>query len=541
MKKINNRHLPAIILGFVVAFGLAIVFFLQSPLFEVELKTAESTLEIGQAANSTPSYYLDGAKWCVSLSTVDTSSVKTTKVGRYPIYIYHGFQKYTSYVNVCDNTAPEVSCDIKNKTVKAGDILSAASLGIHADDHSGIETIQFTRIASTKFYTGLPDDQTAEIRELYRKGIPIQGEKFQFAYGGIYTMTISVSDTFQNTTDVELIVTVDTPPVIEAPKNFYVADTPQIDFTKYIRAWDFIDGEVAITDIEIDTSQLKLSTPGKYPVSLSVTDSYGLTTTKITTVHVNSQDALQSLLNEHAVNPDTDVIIGVKNAHDSGYYKDDNIVARQKSILPCVAHIQNDALESFGSGFIIEINDKFVTLVTNEHVIKRDLIVDITFFDGKHYSGSVVAADAKLDIAFIRIPIDGNDTASSIPSDYVQKLRTVHINKGYWDNLADDCKLAIAYSSIDGKGEVWSNNIGYIVEKEALRNWNQYKDVNETIISFEPVSGTSGSALIDGHGQLIGMMRGYTEYPGYIETVAVPLNSILSYFEAVFKYKIHYQ
>ena len=69
----------------------------------------------------------------------------------------------------------------------------------------------------------------------------------------------------------------------------------------------------------------------------------------------------------------------------------------------------------------------------------------------------------------------------------------------------------------------------------------EFEDVNETIVSFPPVAGSSGSALFDGHGQLIGMMRGYTEYPGYTETVAVPLNELLQYFETVFKYKIHYQ
>ena len=67
------------------------------------------------------------------------------------------------------------------------------------------------------------------------------------------------------------------------------------------------------------------------------------------------------------------------------------------------------------------------------------------------------------------------------------------------------------------------------------------KDVNEMIVSFEAIAGSSGSALFDGHGQLVGMMRGYTTYPGYTETVAVPLSEILSYFEIVFKYKIHYQ
>ncbi len=541
MNKSNKNKLILAILVALTMLVLAIILFLKSPLFEVHLRTTESHLEIGKAISQDPSYYLDGQDWCVPLSYIDVSSVKNNKVGRYPIYIYHGFQKYISYVNVTDTTPPVVKCDVKNKTVVPGDIVSIKSLGIHATDYSDIETIQFSKIASTKFDTGLPDEQTSEIRELYRKGIAIQGDKFQFAYGGIYTMTISVTDEFYNTTNIELVITVETPPVLEVPNNFYVADTPQIDFTDYINAWDFIEGDLDVSDIEIDTSKLNLSTSGTYPVTFTITDEYGLTSTKISKVHVSTQDALQALLNQHNVDLASDVVIGVKNAYDIGYYKEDNIALMQKVMLPCIVHIKNDALDSFGSGFIIEITDEFVTLVTNEHVIKKDLIVDVTFFDGKSYSGSVVASNGERDIAFIRIPIDGSDTSSSISSSYVQKLRTVHINKSYWDSLADDCKLTIGYNCIDENGEIWNNNVGYIVEKEAIRDWNEYKDVNETIISFKPVSGTSGSALFDGHGQLVGMMRGYTEYKGYTETVAVPLSEILSYFELIFKYKIHYQ
>ena len=541
MKNANKYKLLAIILGTFTALGLALVLFLQSPFFEVELHTEESHLEIGETANSDPAYYLNGPDWCVSLSYVDLSSVKNKKVGRYPVYIHHGFRKYVSYVNVTDTTAPEVSCDIKNKTVQPGDVLSVHSLGIHAKDYSEIETIQFTKISSTKFYTGLPDEQTVEIRDLYRKGIPIQGEKFQFAYGGIYTMTVTVYDTFHNSSDITINITVDEPPVLEAPKNFYVANTPQIDFTDYITAWDFIDGDYDASDIEIDNSKINMTASGTYPVTFSITDNYGFTTTKTANVHVSSQEALQKLFNEHGINMDTDVVIGVRNAYDIGYYQEDNIVSRQQTMLPCIAHIQNDKTNSFGSGFIIEINDNFVTLASNEHVIKNDMVVDVTFFDGQTYSATVVAADPKRDIAFIRIPINGDDTHSSLSPDYVKKLRTVHINKNYWDTLSDNCKLTIGYICIDINGEIWDNNVGFIVEKEATRDWNEYKDVNETIVSFEPIAGSSGSALFDGHGQLVGMMRGYTDYRGYRETVAVPLSDILSYFETVFKYKIHYQ
>ena len=537
----SKKQKLLIVFGVLALLCLALVLFLKSPAFKVTLSQRETHLEIGNKAETNPDFYLDGSGWCVAMSYVDTSSVKYTKVGRYPIYIYHGFQKYTSYVNVTDTTAPSISCEIKNKTIVPGDTLSVHSLGLNITDYSEIESIKFTKISSTKFYTGLPDDVTADMREAYRKGISMEAEEFQFAYGGIYTLTISVSDAFYNTSELTLELKVEEPPVLEVPKNFYVADTKKIDFTKYISVWDFISGEMDVKDIEIDTSQLNLSKAGTYPVTFSATDDYGLKATATTNVHVSSQKALQELINTHAVNMSTSIIIGAINPYDSGYYTSEDIGFIQDTMLPCIVHLENDIVDSFGSGFIIEINDEFVTIATNEHVVTKDMISDITFFDGTQCSGAVVAASPERDIAFIRIPINEKQSSTALSHEYVNKLRTVHINKGYWDSLKDNCNLAIGYICINENGEVWIRKSGRIVEKEAIRDWNQYKDVNETIISIDPVSGTSGSAIFDGYGRLVGMVRGYTDYEVYRETVAVPLSEILSYFEIVFKYKIQYQ
>lgn len=540
-KKLKQSKLVFVILGIITLLCLAIVLFLKSPLFEVEFVTTETHLEIGNETERNPDFYLDGANWCVAMSHVDTSAVKETKVGRYPIYIYHGFQKYTSYVNVTDTTAPIVSCDVKNKTVVPGTIVSVNTLGLQIEDYSEIESVRFTKISSTKFYTGLPDEQTVEMREAYRKGLPMEAEEFQFAYGGVYTLTISVSDIFHNTSEIALTLKVEEPPVIEVPSDFYVAEAKEIDFSEHISVWDFITEDLDAEDVEVDTSQLNLAKVGTYPVSFSATDEYGLETIKTANVHVSSQDALQELLNTHKIDLATSIIIGAKNPYDSGYYATENIDFIQNIMLPCIVHIENDVLDTFGSGFIIEINDEFVTIVTNEHVINSNLTSDVTFFDATTCSGAVVASCPVRDIAFIRIPIDGKNSNSSLSFDYVQSLRTVHINKGYWDGLSDDCYITIGYNCIDMEGKIWKTTTGYMVEKEAIRDWNEYKDVNETIISMSPIPGTSGSALFDGYGRLVGMVRGYTNYDTYTETVAVPLSEILSYFEIIFKYKIHYQ
>lgn len=530
-----------ILIGLVLSF----ILFLNSPLFQVSQKTQELHLEIGDTPSTDPADYLSGDDWCVALSHVDTSAVKKTKVGRYPISISHGFQQYTCYVNVLDTTAPIVSCDVKNKIIAAGDTVSVHTLGLKIQDYSDIDSIAFTKIASSHFYTGLPEEEMAQLEAAYLKGLDMWAEEFQFVYGGEYTLTIEVKDAFHNSSEITLHLIVESPPVVTAPNHIYTSLNQKIDFSEYITAWDLIDEDFDADDVKIDTSELDLNKAGEYQVYYTATDSYGLSLTAYSIVHVSSTEDLQNLINTHKINQEKDIVIGASNAYDSGYYKNVDFDYIKDAMLPTIVHIYNDKLDTFGSGFILEINEEFVTISTNEHVIDSDLIVDVTFFDAASYTGSVVASNAREDIAFIRIPISEKNNSSSshtsLEPDYVKNLRTVHINASYWEGLANESNTAYCYNCINENGKIWTSGTGIILEKTATRDWNEYKDVSETIISSDPVAGTSGSALYDKQGRLVGMIRGYTDYETYIETVAVPLDRILKYFEVIFKYKIQYQ
>lgn len=540
LKQHTNKKL-LVFFSIIFILFIGIFLFLKSPLFKVSFVTKETPFEIGSTLSTDPDFYLDGADWCVALSYVDTSHVKQNSVGRYPIYIYHGLYKYTCYVNVIDSTAPVVSCDIKNKTVTPGETISVHKLGLQIQDHSEIESIAFTKITSDHFYTGLSDEIMAELEEAYAKGLDMWAEEFQFSYCGVYTLTITVTDIFQNSSEITLNLTVDQPPIITAPNHIYITYNQSVDFADYIEVWDFIDGELDEDSVEIDTSELNRSADGEYKVYYTATDSYGLSLTAYSIVHVSSQDALQDLINTHEVNISEDIIIGALNPYDIGYYEDSTLSNIQELMLPTIVHIENDALDTFGSGFIIEISDEFITIATNEHVINSDLIVDVYFFDDTEYTGSVVASNEKEDIAFVRIPIAEEGSSAAISKEAVKTLRTVHINKGYWDSLSDSPNLAFCYACIDTEANVWKEVDGLILEKMVLRDWNEYTDVNETIISPAPVPGSSGSALFDTNGNLVGMIRGYTNYDTHTETVAVPLERLLKYFEVSFKYKIQYQ
>lgn len=534
------QHLSLI--GFVLLFLCCLlIFFIRSPFFAVSHSVSELHLEIGETLSQNPSDYLEGEDWCVALSYVDTSSVKQTKAGRYPIRIYHGFKKYTTFVNVLDTTAPVISCDVKNKTITAGDTISVHNLGLKIEDHSKIDSIAFTRISSSHFYTGLSQEKDKELQNAYRKGLDMYAEDFRFSYGGIYTLTICVTDIFQNSAETTLTLTVEQPPVLDVPADFYVAVGHTVEFDAYISAWDFIQEDLDASDVTIDASQLDLSKKGDYTVTFSATDDYGLSSSAAASVHVDTQNYLQQQINTHQIDISESVVIGAYQPYDSGYYENVPLADIRAFSLPSIVHIENDKHNTYGSGFILEITDEFITIATNEHVITDDLIVDVTFSNALTLEGSVVASNVREDISFIRIPIREELSAAAYPKDRLKELRTVHINKAYWNGLENDSYISFCYSCFDADAVLWIENEGYIVEKNAVRNWNTYTDIKETILSSEPVSGTSGSALFDECGRLIGMIRGYTEYDGYTETVAVPLERILDQFERVFKYRIEYQ
>lgn len=394
-----------------------------------------------------------------------------------------------------DTEAPVIKSDIKDMTIKPGEVLSIASLGLEIQDESEVEYVKFTRIASTKFYADLPEEEIEKMKELYRKGIALEAEEFIFSYGGIYTITISARDVFYNTSTTTLTLKVEEPPVLEVPENFYVADVVEIDFSKYIKVWDFISEDLSAKEVAIDTEQLQLTKKGSYEIIFTATDEYGLSTSKTAMVQVSSKEELQKAINTHAIDVEKSVVLGAINAYDSGCYGMEDAEFIKTSMRPCIVSVENDVQDSCGSGFIMEITEEFVTIATSAQVVKQDLTVDVSFLDTAICRGAVVGISEERDIAFIRIPIDGKNSSTSLSRDYVRKLRTVHMDKRYWESLSEQAQM--------------------------------------DVISKGAVSDSSGSAIFDGYGRLMGMVSR--------ERMAVPLDELLQYFEIVFKYKIHYQ
>ncbi len=516
--------------------------FLLLPGFQAEQSKEHIYIELGSKISTSPEDYIECSNWGMPFTLVNTSNVNLKETGTYEATLYHGFQKFIYEVTVQDTTTPTLR-GVSSLTIENGDSVSIDSLIYEVIDKNTIDSCLITNITSSMLNLSYESMDDYALEANYREGIGVNDETFTFTYGGVYEMTVTATDAAGNFAQHLISITVEEPPVIDVNNVFYVASNSIIDFSEYVTTWDFLDAEYSVEDIEIDTSQLNLSSPGEYTITFTGRDGYGLSTTKTSTVYVKNPSDLQELINTHVLIPGQDVIIGALNSYDNGYYPGESATFILEAVRPTLVYIFNTALTQFGSGYIIDISDEFVTIATNQHVVDSAMNPEIYFSDGTLRYGSVVAYTKRNDIAFVRIPINDSGSDASVTPEYVhENLRSVHINESYWENLNNNAGITICYNCLNKDGETWVNGIGTMIEKYCLRDWNQYHDVYETIISTSPVAGSSGSAIFDGQGRLIAMMRGFTTYSeDYVETVAIPLPIILDYYEGVFDEKVQYQ
>lgn len=340
-----------------------------------------------------------------------------------------------------DTTAPIINCDIKSKTIVSGGTISVEKLGIRVTDASKINSILFTKITSNNFYPGPSNEKTEGMKKAYAEGIEVSGEEFQFTYGGIYELTITATDIYENSSDFTFTLKVETPPIIEAPSDFYVAVGTEIPFENYVTAWDVIDDTYSFSDISIDSSALNIGKAGNYKVVFSGTDKYGLSSAHTSNVHVLSKSDLQELINTQKINATNHAIIGAYNKYDIGTYADPALL--QEAMIPTLVQITNEKNDTVGDGFIIKIDDEFITIATSEKAVTDNITVFVSFYDETSCKASVVFTNTEYDLAFIRIPIDGSSTESSVSSDYVSSLRTVHLDETQWKQHEVTSKISL--------------------------------------------------------------------------------------------------
>ena len=94
-----------------------------------------------------------------------------------------------------------------------------------------------------------------------------------------------------------------------------------------------------------------------------------------------------------------------------------------------------------------------------------------------------------------------------VPERLLEKLMTVHIDRTYWEGL-DQQGLELALERIDRGGGLIHVTTGNLVKVKQFFEWNRQQ--YHTEVTVELVHGDSGSAIIDGYGNLICMAYAFS-------------------------------
>lgn len=481
----------------VVLTALAVMIFYWK-IYRVEPVFSTATYELGERVSNDTEDYISGTEWSRGLAQLDLSEVDRKHAGVYEAVLYHGRDAFVYTIVIEDTTPPEIR-------EKEGPVYLAA----------GVEN--------------LPEDAVAEIvdkdreTEAYFIRDGLKENAITFEEPGEYKLEIGAEDSSGNQTRIPLTVFVDIPPEIEGVRDFYVVPGSEPDFLESVTAADKADGDLTAS-IMIDDSEIHLGREGVYELCYSVEDGCGLVTEKQATVTVASPRELQEMIGERRINRWEDVILGAPNLYDAGVMRDDDLEAALEYMRPALVQLyhEKDNGYSAGSGYIMEITEDTVYICSNRHVAEKYDNWDVFFYDGTRVGGQHLGSSEGYDVGVVAVKRE------DIPQELQNRLMTVHIDKSYWNRL-DDQSLELGLERVDREGGILHVTTGQLIKVKQLFEWYDGKDHTEVTVELE--HGDSGSAILDGHGNLISMAYAYSTDP--TRYWCVPLDAILECYEEI--------
>ncbi|MDB6130307.1 MAG: Protease Do, partial [Verrucomicrobiales bacterium] len=158
--------------------------------------------------------------------------------------------------------------------------------------------------------------------------------------------------------------------------------------------------------------------------------------------------------------------------------------------------------EGLGSGVIVS-KDGYI--LTNNHVVDHADQIKVELNDGREFTGRVIGADAKSDIAVVKID------ATDLP--YVMLANSDKIEVG---------DLVLAVGNPFGIGQTVT--MGMVSATGRAHMGLDYEDFIQTDAAINP--GNSGGALVDAEGRLVGINTAIISRSGGNQGIgfAVPVN-----------------
>lgn len=479
-----------------LAAGLLYFYF---QVYQVTPAFSEATYEYGDRISQDISDYLTGTAWSVQLGELDLSRVDEDRAGIYEAVVYHGRHTYRYKITIQDTVAPEILW-------KEGQVYLAMGADCTVED----------------VIDGISDVDARAEALFYDKGET--AAEISFDQTGQYEVEILARDRAGNETRGEVSVIVDTPPVIEGVRRFYVTPGEKPDYREAVTARDDLDGELT-GYIRVDDSEVKLDQSGSYPLRYVVEDGYGLETTEETRILVAGEDALQEMIGRREIDYRTDVIMGAPNIYDAGVSDHEDMEETLDYMRPALVqlyHSVGGGGYSSGSGYIMEISEDTVYICSNNHVVEKYDDWDIYFYDGTCLEGRKLGTSEVYDVGVVEVALE------DVPAELLNRLMTVHIDRSYWESL-DQEEIALGLERVDRKGGLLHTSTGNLIRVKQEFAWNDHMDHTE--VNLELVRGDSGSAILDGYGNLIGMAYAYSTDP--IRYWCVPLDGILDCYEEI--------
>ena len=156
--------------------------------------------------------------------------------------------------------------------------------------------------------------------------------------------------------------------------------------------------------------------------------------------------------------------------------------------------------QSCGSGIIVQQDDKYIYIVTNNHVVENSDTLMVQFFDNTTVSSEIRGTVPANDLAVVRVAID------SINADTLKNIKLASIGDS---NELKVGNPAIAIGNALGFGQ--SLTCGHIsalgrtvtLEDNATKETIVITNMIQTTAAINP--GNSGGALLNAQGQVIGI------------------------------------
>jgi serine protease Do len=172
--------------------------------------------------------------------------------------------------------------------------------------------------------------------------------------------------------------------------------------------------------------------------------------------------------------------------------------------------------QSLGSGVIVS-EDGYI--VTNNHVIEKAQEIKVLLSNKKDYKAKLIGADPKTDIAVIKIDAKG---LPALPWGDSNKLRVGEVAFAIGNPFGLNQTVTMGMISAVGRA-----NVGIA----------DYEDFIQTDAAINP--GNSGGALINAHGELIGINTAILSRTGGYQGIgfAVPSSMARQVIDSLVKYK----